>query len=470
MSPEQCRGEHLDPRSDIYSLGVIAYQMLSGVPPFEGDFKAVMEAHSTADPPPLSVKKVRRKLKRVIHTALAKDPDERPESAEAFASELRARSEGIFDLFRRGMVIYSEHLPKFLLLTGFFSIPMAVLTLIWLVFAFLKINEILSTNVANVMLGVTSFGLSIATAFCTNLIVGTIAWIVTQHLAVPLRPIRLRPAMKEARKKWKRMAGAGVFTALLPFVSSAAGGLLGFMIFALFFGAFYPLTGSWEAILIGGGGGAVLTGFAAFFIAHMFWVLVPPVIVMENAGIAESLKRSVRLVRRSISTSAGTVIIKFMIPLIVVGTISYIVNISAKAFDPTDATKVEKTEGQSTSESVTPPVPPAEPEEKSEGGINFSFGKPNAKVEIADDSTMRTKVKNTILESLIQILWLPMQILVFSFSGIIVALLYLKTRLAGGESMNDLIERFEDDGRPRKKWQERVRKRLIQSGRLPSKP
>ena len=83
---------------------------------------------------------------------------------------------------------------------------------------------------------------------------------------------------------------------------------------------------------------------------------------------------------------------------------------------------------------------------------------------------MQTRVKHTVLESLIQILWLPMQILVFSFSGIIVALLYLKTRLAGGESMNDLIERFEYDGRPKKKWQERVRQRLIQSGRIPSKP
>ena len=83
---------------------------------------------------------------------------------------------------------------------------------------------------------------------------------------------------------------------------------------------------------------------------------------------------------------------------------------------------------------------------------------------------MREKLKHTVLEIAVQIFWLPLQIIVLSFSGIIVALLYIKTRLAGGESMHDLIERFEDDGRPRRKWQERVRQRLIQSGRIPSKP
>src|SRR5690606_21908895 len=53
MSPEQCRGEALDARSDVYSVGVIAYQMLSGGPPFTGDFTKVMEAHMHTPPPPL---------------------------------------------------------------------------------------------------------------------------------------------------------------------------------------------------------------------------------------------------------------------------------------------------------------------------------------------------------------------------------------------------------------------------------
>jgi hypothetical protein len=64
---------------------------------------------------------------------------------------------------------------------------------------------------------------------------------------------------------------------------------------------------------------------------------------------------------------------------------------------------------------------------------------------------------------------LPIQILIASLSAIIWALLYLKTRQAGGEPMRDLMEKFEEADRPRKKWQERVRQRLIQSGRITSR-
>jgi hypothetical protein len=72
----------------------------------------------------------------------------------------------------------------------------------------------------------------------------------------------------------------------------------------------------------------------------------------------------------------------------------------------------------------------------------------------------------TLLETVLQIFLLPIQIVVTSFTAIIVALLYLKTRQAGGESRADLLSKFEEAEQPRRKWQERVRNRLIQSGRI----
>src|SRR5262245_33956364 len=53
MSPEQCRGEKLDNPSDIYSLGVIAYQMLSGETPFNGTVAELLQQHREAQPAPL---------------------------------------------------------------------------------------------------------------------------------------------------------------------------------------------------------------------------------------------------------------------------------------------------------------------------------------------------------------------------------------------------------------------------------
>ena len=432
MSPEQCRGEHLDPRSDIYSLGVIAYQMLSGAPPFQGDFKDVMEAHKAIEPLPLRTKKVRRKMKKVIHSALAKDPEKRPQTAEAFASELRSRSEGIFGLLRRALVIYSEHLPKFLMLTTFFMLPVIFLTLLLVTVGFLKVSEIIPQVAGNVVIGVAATALSVLSQFCSYLIIGTNTWIVTQYLTVPLRPIRLRPALLEAKKKWKTFAGTGILSTLLTF-------------------------------LIG-----VVTCGIGFLVMNVLWMLVAPVVMMENLRGREALRRSRYLVKRSVATAVGAVCIIFLIPAVLAGTLSFVVNTSAKAFGPLagkDAAVVQK-QAENPDAGEQPESPPAE----KKGPLNIDFGSNHGITINSTDMDMRSRVKKTILESLIQIFWLPLHIIVLSFSSIIVALLYLKTRLAGGESMNDLIERFEDTEQPRKKWQERVRQRLLQSGRIPSKP
>jgi len=91
MSPEQARGGAIDPRSDIYSLGVVGFYALSGRLPFEGaDAMAVLARHVTDPPPPLgSVSRgVPPRLADVIDRCLAKDPAQRFPSAAALAEAI----------------------------------------------------------------------------------------------------------------------------------------------------------------------------------------------------------------------------------------------------------------------------------------------------------------------------------------------------------------------------------------------
>lgn len=91
MSPEQARGDALDGRSDIYSLGVVAYQMLSGHLPFEGmPAAAVVVAHATRDPIPLRelAPDLPASLDMIVGRCLAKNPEARPATGEALAELL----------------------------------------------------------------------------------------------------------------------------------------------------------------------------------------------------------------------------------------------------------------------------------------------------------------------------------------------------------------------------------------------
>jgi Protein kinase domain len=84
MSPEQCLGQRVGARSDLYSLGVVLYEMLAGRPPFIDPLpSAVLVKQATAPPPPLPQMRqdVPRRLAMVVHTLLAKRPEDRPRTA-----------------------------------------------------------------------------------------------------------------------------------------------------------------------------------------------------------------------------------------------------------------------------------------------------------------------------------------------------------------------------------------------------
>jgi serine/threonine-protein kinase len=92
MSPEQCRGDPVDHRTDIYAMGVLLYLMWSGHLPFEGtSFVAVATQQITATPaPPSAYRPVPARLERLILRCLEKDPANRPQSAQALRDDLDA--------------------------------------------------------------------------------------------------------------------------------------------------------------------------------------------------------------------------------------------------------------------------------------------------------------------------------------------------------------------------------------------
>ena len=91
MSPEQATGDLVDARSDIYSLGILLYQMLTGAPPFDGESaQSILMKQATADPVP--VRRLRSDvppaLANVIDCLLAKGPAERFQTAEEVSRAL----------------------------------------------------------------------------------------------------------------------------------------------------------------------------------------------------------------------------------------------------------------------------------------------------------------------------------------------------------------------------------------------
>ncbi len=464
MSPEQCRGEKLSPRSDIYSLGIIAYQMLGGKTPFEGDFTSVMDSHKEIEPPHLEAKKVPKKVKKVVHTALSKETENRPQTALAFASILRASSEGIGALLTRAMTIFSERLPKFLQLAFLISIPALLLSFVRISFGFIIAAEVIENGaIVRVIAAVLEIVTFLIQIFTAAILVGVTTWVVAQILAVPLRPIKLWTAFAKVRERWKPLLKSVTASTLLAMLSWGIGVVpvaivSGIIAFPIYFFVWKPL-GIVIGLILG------VFGTIAFgIVVTAELMLVAPSIMMEGISGRKSFRRSIELVNRSFWTVIAAAFLNYFVPVILGLIIVMAVGGLFNAMYPYRNAMNPETSAN----------------EQTQPGVNFQLNVPEVKVSTDenneagnDENTPEKKskrIRKSLIEGIFQILWAPITVLIASFTSIITALIYFKTRQAGGESMQDLLEQFEDAERPKSKWQQRVQNRLLQSGRVTSKP
>jgi serine/threonine protein kinase len=372
MSPEQCAARNLDARSDIYSLGVIAYQMLAGDPPFTGDTASVLREHIEAAPSPLRerARKVPKRVAQVVMASLSKDPADRPQTAAAFANSLRAQAEGIGSLYRRAFALYSEYFPKFLRLSLIAHVPVIVITLLMIAVELtgkVSLERGTAAKVGAIVILVVLVLLQVAGYFVAgSVIAGVTAVIVTQLSAAPLRPVKLRAAFAVLKRRWRPFLNTSIRVALRI--------IIGFVL-----------------LLIPG------------LIMSIRYALFAPVVLMEGLEKKAAMRRARELAARSWRTVIIVSMLQFLIPM----TVHMLL-----------------------------------------GRISISVGGDGPKASASPAHEISQQ-----LSGLINILVVPLM-------SIVPALLYLKMRQLGGETLTAALEQIEEVDAERSEWQQRMRTRL----------
>jgi serine/threonine protein kinase len=368
MSPEQCRGEALGPRSDVYSLGVIAYRMLAGETPFSGGTEDLVRLHTHAAPPSIRKRaRIPRAMARVIMGALAKDPAGRPETAAGFADALRAGSEGSGTLLRQAVVLYGERFPAFFRLSLLGHAPLvAAVAALFLVDGnppWVPVPPSVMAWLGPALL----FAMIAANFLAYDVISAVTVPIVVESIVAPLR------------RSWLRRA------------------------FAALGRRFWTFSLATLAVLAAVVGGTILLVVPGI-LALLVHTLYAPVAIMEGGSVRAVLRRARALARRSWPTVLVITTIQLALPVLV-WTASIRLSVTLKL-----------------DEGFWP----------KEYGYGLSSSGSSA------------------LYQLLNVLVLPL-------ASIMSALLYLKTRQAGGESLADAAVRFDALDAPRSRWQARMK-------------
>lgn len=313
MSPEQCLGDPLDGRTDIYSLGVIAYEMLTGQAPFSGNLYTLIAQHVKAPPPPLGEKRpdIPKAATALLMSTLAKKPDERPASAAAFATALRARAAGAGIVIHKAFSLYVENFPVFLRVSLLAHLPLFVAAVFWMISRVLDKLAPAVASASDTVVSVLEFiSEPVSWLICIGVFVPTIA----QLLIAPLRPVHIGHSLAALKKRLRPFLIATLwFDLLLMFLllyEDFSVGLMGgvFSNTSLVNRLVRPLiTAGMNNIshpLLAKGIIALLFAIPACFAlrATLNYLLYAPAIVMEELSARASFARSKQLARGSLRT------------------------------------------------------------------------------------------------------------------------------------------------------------------------
>ncbi len=152
MSPEQCQGGEFTAQSDIYSLGVITYEMLTGETPFTGDIYQLIEKHRSEVPP--SIKQIRKELPKGVEllllTTLSKNPSERPKNALLFAKLLRLHTNSLETLLEEANKFYNKNYFNLIASVSLASLPFCgIYTVSFLIYLFMQYRIIATISWIN---------------------------------------------------------------------------------------------------------------------------------------------------------------------------------------------------------------------------------------------------------------------------------------------------------------------------------